>query len=124
MVDVNQSTVSAAISVDGAQVGERPAQIFVLIKNEGTKPLPDMMAILRAPAGTTIAPPDELFGVAEKRQRTGKMRAGQIIRYKIALKSRIEFRGGVLEFELRDPDLAPMDPPYFAIRTELLTDRG
>ena len=124
VVDVELSTVSAALSVDGAEVGMNPAQVFVLIKNEGSKPLPDMLAILRAPADASIVHPEELFGVAEKRQLTGQMRARQIIRYKVALKTRPEFRGGTLDFELRNPDLPASDPAYFTIKLELHADRS
>ena len=123
VADVDLSTVSAAINIDGAEVGITPAQIFVLIKNEGKKPLPDMLAVLRAPAETSIIHPEELFGVAEKRQRTGAIRAGQVIRYKVALKTRPEFRGGVVEFELRNPDLSPSDDPYFSIKLDLNISR-
>jgi len=123
VADVELSTVSAAINIDGGEVGLVPAPVFVLIKNEGSKPLPDSLAILRAPAGAVIIHPDEIFGVAEKRQRTGKMRAGQITRYKVALKTRPEFRGGTVEFELRNPELSPSDNPYFSIKLELRTDR-
>jgi len=124
VVDVELSTVSAALSVDGSEVGIYPAQVFVLIKNEGSKPLPDMLAILRAPAESSIVHPEELFGVSEKRQLTGKMRAQQIIRYKVALKTRPEFRGGTLVFELRNPDLPASDSAYFTIKLELHADRS
>jgi len=123
VADVDLSTVSAAVNMDQSEVGITTAPVFVLIKNEGKKPLPDMLAILRAPAGASIIHPEELFGVAEKRQRTGKMRAGQIIRYKVAIKTKPDFRGGVLEFELRNPDVSPSDPGYFSIRLNLHADR-
>ncbi len=123
VADVDISTVSAAVNVDQSEVGVTAAPVFVLIKNEGKKPLPDMLAVLRAPAGISIIHPEELFGVTEKRQRTGKMRAGQIIRYKVAIKTKPEFRGGVLEFELRNPDLSPSDPSYFTIKLNLQADR-
>ena len=123
VADADMSTVSAAINIDGAEVGITPAQVFVLIKNEGKKPLPDMLAVLRAPSGSSIIHPEELFGVAEKRQRTGAMRAGQVIRYKVAIKTKPEFRGGVLEFELRNPDISPSGPGYFSIKLNLQADR-
>lgn len=123
VAEVGLSTVSAAVNIDGAEVGISTAQVFVLIKNEGDKAIPDLMAVLRAPAGLSIVSADQLFGSAEKRERTGRIRAGQIIRYKIALKSRPEFRGGTVEFELRNPDLAPSDVPIFRISLELQTDR-
>jgi hypothetical protein len=124
VADVEMSTVSAAVNIDRSEVGVTSAPVFVLIKNEGNKPLPDMLAVLRAPTGATIIHPEEVFGVAEKRQRTGKMRAGAIIRYKVALKTKPDFRGGVVEFELRNPDLAPNDPSYFAIKLEVQADRA
>ena len=123
VADVDLSTVSAAVNMDQSEVGITTAPVFVLIKNEGKKPLPDMLAILRAPAGASIIHPEELFGVAEKRQRTGKMRAGQIIRYKVAIKTKPDFRGGVLEFELRNPDVSPSGPGYFSIKLNLQADR-
>lgn len=123
VADVDLSTVSAAVNMDQSEVGITTTPVFVLIKNEGKKPLPDMLAILRAPAGASIIHLEELFGVAEKRQRTGKMRAGQIIRYKVAIKTKPDFRGGVLEFELRNPDVSPSGPGYFSIKLNLQADR-
>ena len=123
VADVGLSTVSAGVNVDQSEVGATSSPVFVLIKNEGKKPLSDMLAILRAPNGASIIPPDAVLGVTEKRQRTGNMRAGQIIRYKVAIKTKPEFRGGVLEFELRNPDISPSGPGYFSIKLNLQADR-
>jgi hypothetical protein len=123
VANVELSTVSTAINIEQAEVSVTSAPVFVLIKNEGRKSLPDMLAILRAPEGASITHSAELSGEPEKRQRTGKMHPGQIIRYKVAIRTKPEFRGGVLEFELRNPDLSPSDPSYFSIKLDLQADR-
>jgi hypothetical protein len=71
--------------------------------------------VLKAPSGLVIVNPGELFGIEVKRHKTGPINARQNIRYKINLKSRPEYRGGEVIFELRDPDSAESAEPYFAI---------
>ena len=115
VANVDSSVISASINIEESIVGHTSARLIVLIRNEGEKKVRDLLMVLKAPSGLVVVNPGELFGIEVKRHKTGPINARQNIRYKIDLKSRPEFRGGEVIFELRDPDSAESAEPYFAI---------
>ena len=123
VADVESSVISASLSVEQSHIGKTTSRLFVLIRNEGDKKVKDLHIILKAPGGLVIINPGEVFGVQEKRHKTGAISARQNIRYKIDLKSRPEFRGGDLTFELRNPNQLESEAPYFAINLPLRANR-
>jgi hypothetical protein len=119
VANIDSSVISASINVEESVVGQSPARLLVLIRNEGDKKVKNILMVLKAPAGVVIVNPGEVFGIEEKRHKTGAITAHQNIRYKIDLKSRPEFRGGEIVFELRDPASAESEDPYFTINLPL-----
>ena len=123
VADVDSSVISASLSVEQSQIGKTLSRLLVLIRNEGDKKVQDLQMILKAPGGLVIINPGEVFGVQEKRHKTGDIGSRENIRYKIDLKSRPEFRGGDLTFELRNPNHLESDTPYFTINLPLRANR-